>query len=305
MSTDTNSANQLADYLGDGQPLADALRSGDRETIEAIVHRLTDQLELLKQESQMAGLPPLPTSSAVLTGTTASSTSNMAKDTSTDHVHMHRRRLSSIPGIASAKSMARSSTDDLRATKDRRKRATMAPGLLGSEAPRVGLFCAYCGMSLDEGFDMATKATLSSEIGYCCSNCESILSSAIEGEDDEGSGLLQAGAAGATTSGGLLLDGDSISINAVVGDASEGTTRSVGTLQRQQVCDVCHGDLGEEYVNVLGRRFHVTHFCCEDCNIPLYALGGYLQDPAAPDDKDVLTEVLVCLSTEVVTVDVS
>ncbi|KAJ2844728.1 hypothetical protein J3B02_004883, partial [Coemansia erecta] len=160
---------QQADSLDDGQPLAEALRTGDREAIEAIVHRLTDQLETLKMESRLAGMPRL--SDAV------NPLARVADDSQA------RRRLSSIPGIAAHHApLARESVDDLK-MKNRRKRATMAPGLLGSEAPKVGLSCAYCGVSLDEGYEMATKASLSSEIGYCCSNCEHILSFAAEGDN--------------------------------------------------------------------------------------------------------------------------
>ncbi|KAJ1875329.1 Transforming growth factor beta-1-induced transcript 1 protein [Coemansia sp. RSA 1722] len=257
---------QQADCLDDGQPLAEALRTGDREAIEAIVHRLTDQLETLKMESRLAGMPRLTDAGGPL--------ARVADDSQA------RRRLSSVPGIAAHHApLARESADDLK-LKNRRKRATMAPGLLGSEAPKVGLSCAYCGMSLDEGCEMATKASLSSEIGYCCSNCEHILSFAADGDNSSslnvftGTSTVGTGTPGAAA--GQLQDGDGISLNAVTcgNDDPHGYFEALA-----HQCDVCHSPLGEEYVNVLGRRFHVTHFTCEDCNIPLYALGGYLQNP--------------------------
>ncbi|KAJ1869453.1 Transforming growth factor beta-1-induced transcript 1 protein [Coemansia sp. RSA 1722] len=258
---------QQADCLDDGQPLAEALRTGDREAIEAIVHRLTDQLETLKMESRLAGMPRLTDAGGPL--------ARVADDSQA------RRRLSSVPGIAAHHApLARESADDLK-LKNRRKRATMAPGLLGSEAPKVGLSCAYCGMSLDEGCEMATKASLSSEIGYCCSNCEHILSYAADGDNSSslnvftGTSTVGTGTPGAAA--GQLQDGDGISLNAVTCGNDDNPHGYFEALAHQ--CDVCQSPLGEEYVNVLGRRFHVTHFTCEDCNIPLYALGGYLQDP--------------------------
>ncbi|KAJ1816537.1 Transforming growth factor beta-1-induced transcript 1 protein, partial [Coemansia sp. RSA 2598] len=251
---------QQADCLDGGQPLAEALRTGDREAIEAIVHRLTDQLETLKMESRLAGMPRLTDAAGPL--------ARVADDSQA------RRRLSSVPGIAAHHApLARESAEDLK-LRNRRKRATMAPGLLGSETPKVGLSCAYCGMSLDEGCEMATKASLSSEIGYCCSNCEHILSFAADGDSSSLNVVTGVSTPGAAPT--LLQDGDTISLNAVTGNGDD--LRGYFEPLANQ-CDVCHAPLGEEYVNVLGRRFHVTHFTCEDCNIPLYALGGYLQDP--------------------------
>ncbi|KAJ2360265.1 hypothetical protein IW150_007548, partial [Coemansia sp. RSA 2607] len=57
-------AHAHADGFIDAQPLAEALRAGDRETIEAIVHKLAGQLESLKMESQMASMPRAAAASA-------------------------------------------------------------------------------------------------------------------------------------------------------------------------------------------------------------------------------------------------
>ncbi|KAJ1724277.1 Transforming growth factor beta-1-induced transcript 1 protein [Coemansia erecta] len=269
-------AHAHADGFIDAQPLAEALRAGDRETIEAIVHKLAGQLESLKMESQLASMPRPAAASAGPLARVADESSGSSLG--------HHRRLSSIPNTTLASSsLARDSSDDLK-QRDRRKRATMAPGLLGFDAPKASLVCAYCGMSLDDGSDMATKASLSSEIGYCCSNCEYILSFAGEADATSSmkvaTGTSTATAAGTPREGaipGSLQDGDAISLNAVMNDSED----PHGYFEPMaQHCDVCNTPLGEEYVNVLGRRFHVTHFTCDDCNIPLYALGGYLQDPS-------------------------
>ncbi|KAJ2464339.1 Transforming growth factor beta-1-induced transcript 1 protein, partial [Coemansia sp. RSA 2320] len=153
----------------------------------------------------------------------------------------------------------------------------------------AAVVCAYCGLPLDEGSETATKATLNSEIGYCCSNCEGILSVAVLDDppapplplsqlrqepdsdqafvDDALTAIASAADdAGPGPSNNYMLDGPTLALDG-------GLRKSTGT------CDQCHAPLGDEYVNVLGRRFHVTHFVCEDCGIPLYALGGYLQDP--------------------------
>ncbi|KAJ2022584.1 Transforming growth factor beta-1-induced transcript 1 protein, partial [Coemansia sp. S610] len=117
-------------------------------------------------------------------------------------------------------------------------------------------------------------------IGYCCSNCEGILSVAAPEEqppvtaaravhhDADSDPAFADGTAAAATDAHGALQGE----RALVA-AEDGGQKSTGN------CDQCHAPLGEEYVNVLGRRFHVTHFACEDCGIPLYALGGYLQAP--------------------------
>ncbi|KAJ1673455.1 Transforming growth factor beta-1-induced transcript 1 protein, partial [Spiromyces aspiralis] len=63
------------------------------------------------------------------------------------------------------------------------------------------------------------------------------------------------------------------------------TPGAVTTTANQQpdtmaaVCEVCRESLGEEYLSVHGCKFHVSHFVCHHCQIPLYALGGYFRDP--------------------------
>ncbi|KAJ1892773.1 Transforming growth factor beta-1-induced transcript 1 protein [Kickxella alabastrina] len=264
----THAQQQFAECLEDGQPLADALRTGDREAIEAIVCKLTGQLESLKMQSQMTERPRI------------ASAGHLSR--LTDEQFQHRRRLSSVPGVFPTSSLARDSSDNLN-LKDRRKRATMGPGLLGTETSMSSLVCAYCGMSLDEGSDMATKATLNSEIGYCCTSCENILSQAADGDTNSSlnvaMGTPTVGISAMRSAPGTLQD-DAVSLKAVAND-NEGAQGYFEPAVHQ--CDTCHTALGDEYVNVLGRRFHVTHFACEDCSIPLYALGGYLQDPLGSD----------------------
>ncbi|KAJ2083231.1 Transforming growth factor beta-1-induced transcript 1 protein [Coemansia sp. RSA 988] len=243
LSSDANSATpplpSTEDAVSD-QTLSEALRTGDRDAVEAIVHKLTGQLETLKMEAvlttQSAEAGP---SSQLRAG------SDLGPPLPSLDDEQHRRRLSSLPDIPPAAPEG--------GVRDRRKRMTMAFGMGESESTATGLVCAYCGMGLEEDLDTAAKATLSSDIGYCCSNCESILSTTACGD-----GKASENAAGE--------NGSSYFEAATGSDA-------------QAACYTCGGSLGEEYVNVLGRRFHVTHFVCEDCNIPLYALGGYLQDP--------------------------
>ncbi|KAJ2616473.1 Transforming growth factor beta-1-induced transcript 1 protein [Coemansia sp. RSA 1365] len=222
------------------QTLSEALRTGDRDAVEAIVHKLTGQLETLKMEAVL-------TTHSAETETSkqhrAGSVLGLPPPSLDDE--QRRRRLSSLPDITPVALEG--------GVRDRRKRMTMAFGIGESEPTVTGLVCAYCGMGLEEDLDSAGKMTLSSDIGYCCSNCESILSTTVV---SDGKGIENA-----------------------AGDRGSSYFESAPGSDAQTTCDTCGGALGEEYVNVLGRRFHVTHFVCEDCNIPLYALGGYLQDP--------------------------
>ncbi|KAJ1738532.1 Transforming growth factor beta-1-induced transcript 1 protein [Coemansia sp. RSA 1086] len=203
------------------QTLSEALRTGDRETVEAIVHKLAGQLESLRTEAVMATQ-----SDDLGTRHADAITGQLIRE------EEQRRRLSSLPDVPVG-------------ARDSRKRMTMAFGMASPEAVPAGLMCAYCGMSLDSGLALA-KPSLASDIGYCCSHCESIL-----GDADK-----------------------------TPPDGAEDAREYFDTPGDAQLCGTCKTPLGDEYVNVLGRRFHVTHFVCDDCNIPLYALGGYLQDPS-------------------------
>ncbi|KAJ2821426.1 Transforming growth factor beta-1-induced transcript 1 protein [Coemansia erecta] len=232
------------------QTLEEALRTGDRETVEAIVLKLTGQLESLesqRNEERQA------TQSADFGPRHADAVTGLLKRESEEQ---RRRRLSSLPEITPAAAAGE---------RDRKKRATMAFGMGSSESTCVSLMCAYCGMSLDSGSDAAPKAALSSDIGYCCSNCESILGVGASADD-------RTPQDGDDAPGGTDVDEDTSGyFDPVVADEA-----GAGDMH----CEDCRAPLGDEYVNVLGRRYHVTHFVCEDCNIPLYALGGYLQDPS-------------------------
>ncbi|KAJ2809892.1 Transforming growth factor beta-1-induced transcript 1 protein [Coemansia furcata] len=278
--SDSKPPAKVSDVLDsdEEQSLAEALRSGDRDTIEAIVQKLTGQLESLKMESMSS-------SRAADFGLRQAAATNKTR------LNEHRR----ISSLATANKPATSDAEDASsmspaaaaAAKNRRKRATVAVGLLsGAETGIAAVVCAYCGLPLDEGSETATKATLNSEIGYCCSNCEGILS--VAAPDDQ----QPPAAAGAqiiyhdADSDPAFMDDTTAAASvASAADANDGlrgeqTLASESGLQKSTGnCDQCHAPLGEEYVNILGRRFHVTHFACEDCGIPLYALGGYLQAP--------------------------
>ncbi|KAJ1995103.1 Transforming growth factor beta-1-induced transcript 1 protein [Coemansia spiralis] len=264
------------------QPLAEALRTGDRETIEAIVQKLTGQLESLKMESllssQLAALSP-------------QSSNNAFKDGE----ERQRRRQSLFPGASHSTQAGSGDTET--SLQDKRKRATVAVDLDTpiAAAAATDLVCAYCGTSLDDVTDAATKATLSSEIGYCCSNCESILN--FEAPSEEPPTTPLPASVSTTTAPGsskvnisaAQLDGDYVSLNAFSIDneastnyfdaSGANTSSSAANGESRGLCGACRAPLGDEYVNILGRRFHVMHFVCDDCSIPLYALGGYLQDP--------------------------
>ncbi|KAJ2157709.1 Transforming growth factor beta-1-induced transcript 1 protein [Coemansia sp. RSA 552] len=203
------------------QTLSEALRTGDRETVEAIVQKLTGQLESLKTEALMA------TQSADLAPRPADPVAGLQSEDAAD---LHRPRLSSLPDISSGAAES---------ARDRRKRVTMAFGPEPPEAIGGSIVCAYCGTSLDDTTSAAASAP-PTDIGYCCSNCENILADDPRPDDDPA---------------------------------------APSPSDADYLCDTCGAGLGEEYVNVLGRRFHTTHFVCEDCSIPLYALGGYLQNP--------------------------
>ncbi|KAJ1933149.1 Transforming growth factor beta-1-induced transcript 1 protein, partial [Linderina pennispora] len=94
-------------------------------------------------------------------------------------------------------------------------------------------------------------------IGYCCVNCEGV------------------------------LNVEETNVTPMPNRANAGEFESTQTLNEYfqpahsapTVCEACQEPLGDEYINIQGRRFHVMHFVCHDCRIPLYALGGYLQDP--------------------------
>ncbi|KAI8326256.1 hypothetical protein GQ54DRAFT_109794 [Martensiomyces pterosporus] len=264
-SKDANAAGKAPEQpqqqqgnTGQSVPLVDALRSGDREAVEAIVHKLSDQLETLKVESAMAAQesgPPV-----IRHADTA----------------VHRLVREETPGARQRPLSTSVSTTSVHL--EMTKRASLAFGPSVAETAMSGPVCAYCGTLLDEGTETATKATLNSEIGYCCSNCEGILSVIDDEAGDKGS---LAASSLAAAGGAPQLDSDYVSLNAfnidddainyfesAIKSESQSTSADSKTL-----CDFCHSSLGE------GRRFHVTHFACEDCNIPLYALGGYLQDP--------------------------
>lgn len=202
----------------DEQSLTQALRTGDRDTIEAIVQKLSGQLETLKNESFEE---------------TKNQTNSNAQKQQMKKKQQQRQK----------------------------KRFTQSMGDNGIATPVV---CAYCGTNLDDGpATSVSKANLANEIGYCCVNCESILSETATNAT-----------AGPLIHGGSDEDG--------YFDAPEEPSQKQQQQpeQKNTDCDKCGQPVGEEYVNVLGRRFHTTHFVCEDCGIPLYALGGYLQDPS-------------------------
>ncbi|KAJ2786109.1 Transforming growth factor beta-1-induced transcript 1 protein [Coemansia javaensis] len=227
------------------QTLSEALRTGDCKTIEAIVSKLAGQLETLKTEALR-----------LEQGDGAGRALRRDEE-------QFRRRLSSLPefqpvAVGGSGGGGGGIGSSAAARGDRRKRMTMAFGTGGPEPPAPVLMCAYCGTGLGERADVAAKGVLSSDVGYCCHNCESILSDSAApapGRGDAG------GSSSPTTTATTASDGES-------------------DYGGQVLCEECHEPLGDEYVNVLGRRFHVMHFVCEDCNIPLYALGGYLQDPS-------------------------
>ncbi|KAJ2894029.1 Transforming growth factor beta-1-induced transcript 1 protein [Coemansia aciculifera] len=259
-----DSKQKVSDVLDsdEEQSLAEALRSGDRDTIEAIVQKLTGQLESLKMESMSSSR------SGEFGLRQGAATQQQAR------LNEHRRISTLATTISRLPSAAAAATSDVEegsvAARNRRKRATVAVGLLtGAETGIAAVVCAYCGLPLDEGSETATKATLNSEIGYCCSNCEGILSLAAP-DDDHHHHQSAAPPLGADSSS------DPTIVDDPVGDLVEGSSLQNTAMGN---CDQCHEPLGDEYVNVLGRRFHVTHFACEDCGIPLYALGGYLQAP--------------------------
>ncbi|KAJ2744456.1 Transforming growth factor beta-1-induced transcript 1 protein [Coemansia sp. BCRC 34301] len=244
------------------QSLAEALRTGDRDAIEAIVQKLTGQLESLKMESMSSSR-------------TAEFGLRQAAATSQQTRLNEHRRISSLAMTANRPPPpTMSDVEDNAAAKNRRKRATVAVGLLtGAETGITAVVCAYCGLPLDEGSETATKATLNSEIGYCCSNCEGILS--LAAPDDHPQLPPATGSSGPTFVDNAASTSGPAASDVANDTADEGRQRPTTGGN----CDQCHAPLGEEYVNVLGRRFHVTHFACEDCGIPLYALGGYLQAP--------------------------
>ncbi|KAJ2644817.1 Transforming growth factor beta-1-induced transcript 1 protein [Coemansia sp. RSA 1694] len=248
------------------QSLAEALRTGDRDAIEAIVQKLTGQLESLKMESMSSSR------TAEFGLRQAAATPQQAR------LNEHRRISSLAMATNRLPLPATSDVEDSATARNRRKRATVAVGLLtGAETGIAAVVCAYCGLPLDEGSETATKATLNSEIGYCCSNCEGILS--LAAPDDH---QLPLPLPAADSSDPTFVD-DAAAPGPVASNTVDGELAlALGSeLQGSTTgnCDQCHAPLGEEYVNVLGRRFHVTHFACEDCGIPLYALGGYLQAP--------------------------
>ncbi|KAJ2771458.1 Transforming growth factor beta-1-induced transcript 1 protein [Coemansia nantahalensis] len=221
-----------------GQPLLKTLGAGGRETVETIVHSLTDELEALKSSSAFA-----PQSTDF--GKCRASPVTGALQQEDEHF---RRRLSSLPEFAPAAEAS--------AARDRRKRMTMTFGAGGPETASAALTCAYCNVRLDDGLITTAKAVICGDVGYCCSNCESILN------------LAPAGADSAPTAA------------ADAGYDDEYEYDEDGGGDQHALCETCHEPLGDEYVNILGRRFHVMHLMCDDCNMPLYALGGYLQDPS-------------------------
>ncbi|KAJ2548250.1 Transforming growth factor beta-1-induced transcript 1 protein [Coemansia sp. RSA 1933] len=274
--------------IDNGKPLAEALRNGDRETIEAIVQKLTGQLESLKMESLLS-------SQIAALGLQGANPSSSASGTPKDGEERQRRRQSLFP--AAPHSSAFSSSGDLEPVSlDRRKRATVA---INMDAPIAStsvadVVCAYCGTTLDDVPDTAMMATINSEIGYCCSNCENILSLDASSDDLPTTPLPNASASLSATVvdtdphrvniSASQIDSDYVSLDAfnIDDDAEAGYFDALATNnpRSRRLCDSCREPLGEEYVNVLGRRFHAMHFVCDDCSIPLYALGGYLQDPS-------------------------
>ncbi|KAJ2510481.1 hypothetical protein H4217_007849, partial [Coemansia sp. RSA 1939] len=153
------------------KPLAEALRTGDRETIEAIVQKLTGQLESLKMESLLS-------SQIAALGIQGSNTSaSAAGGAPTDAEERLRKRQSLFLAAPHGTSVFAAAGESESASQDRKKRATVAIDLdppIPSTAT-TDLVCAYCGTTLDDVPDTAMMATLNSEIGYCCSNCENIL----------------------------------------------------------------------------------------------------------------------------------
>ncbi|KAJ2657037.1 Transforming growth factor beta-1-induced transcript 1 protein [Coemansia sp. RSA 1199] len=241
-TTEPDSSSLYAPDMVSDQTLKEALRTGDRDTVIAIVGKLTGQLDSLRMEAHSA------TQSADFGPRHADAVTGMLKRETEE-----RRRLSSLPDITPPTAADRA--------RDRKKRMTMAFGMGSPESTPAGLMCAYCGLGLDNGSAAAPKAALANDIGYCCSNCESILGVSVPNEW--------------TPDGESTLDSTKVDDSDGYFDPVMASEADSSDMQ----CDTCHTPLGEEYVNVLGRRFHVTHFVCEDCNIPLYALGGYLQDP--------------------------
>ncbi|OMJ09993.1 Paxillin-like protein [Smittium culicis] len=57
-------------------------------------------------------------------------------------------------------------------------------------------------------------------------------------------------------------------------------------------CHDCKMKLKSTYLNVNNQRYHIEHFNCSDCKIPLYTLGEYFVDPTDPNkyycDRDYL-----------------
>ncbi|KAJ1665328.1 Transforming growth factor beta-1-induced transcript 1 protein [Coemansia sp. RSA 1813] len=277
--------------IDNSKPLAEALRNGDRETIEAIVQKLTGQLESLKMESLLS-------SQIAALGLQGASASASGSSTPKDGEERQRRRQSLFP--AAPHSSAFASSGDLETvSQDRRKRATVA---INMDAPiastlATDVVCAYCGTTLDDVPDTAMMATLNSEIGYCCSNCENILSLEASSDEQPTTPLPNASASMSATIVGSephrvnisasQIDSDYVSLDAfnIDDDADSEYFDALTSNSRRSRghCNSCREPLGEEYVNVLGRRFHAMHFVCDDCSIPLYALGGYLQDPNGGD----------------------
>ncbi|KAJ1896189.1 Transforming growth factor beta-1-induced transcript 1 protein [Coemansia sp. IMI 209127] len=277
--------------IDNSKPLAEALRNGDRETIEAIVQKLTGQLESLKMESLLS-------SQIAALGLQGANASSSASGTPKDGEERQRRRQSLFPAVAQHGGSAFSAAGDPAEplpSQDRRKRATVA---INMDAPialpsATDVVCAYCGTTLDDVPNTAMMATINSEIGYCCSNCENILSLEASSDELPTTPLPNASASLSATVvdsdphrvniSASQIDNDCVSLDAfnIDDDADAGYFDALNTTnsRSRRLCDSCHEPLGEEYVNVLGRRFHAMHFVCDDCSIPLYALGGYLQDP--------------------------
>ncbi|KAJ2663717.1 Transforming growth factor beta-1-induced transcript 1 protein [Coemansia sp. RSA 1200] len=274
------------------KPLAEALRTGDRETIEAIVQKLTGQLESLKMESLLS-------SQIAALGIQGSNTSaSAAGGTPTDAEERLRKRQSLFLAAPRGTSVFAAAGESESASQDRKKRATVAIDLephIPSTAT-TDLVCAYCGTTLDDVPDTAMMATLNSEIGYCCSNCENILS--LEASSDEQPMTPLPNSSFSASGSATVVDSDSHRVNLLASQVETDyvsldafnidndadaeyfdAPSSTNSTKSRGLCDSCREPLGEEYVNVLGRRFHAMHFVCHDCSIPLYALGGYLQDP--------------------------